>query len=305
MKRILLSTVLLFAALSLFAQQNDKFQPKKGSHSWGININPVAAAAFDFQPKSGEFVGGYINSIAENPAQMFMISPSSLLSVRFKYFTSDKTAFKASVGFSGSYIKYKEYVLDDAAAKLDAKSQQQVVDQLLSKVNGLSVTLGFESNVGSGPLKFTFGGSLGYAIGGGKLDFAYGNELNSENKTPTTMPFTRPDASLNQYKTGERKMGIIQARPVTRYNMGACQSLGVMLDMGVEWFFIDRLSLAGNVSIIPVLCNFQPQTYSIYEGYSSISSSVVQDNVLVSPGSIAFTYGLANLGINLSLNYWF
>ena len=51
--------------------------------------------------------------------------------------------------------------------------------------------------------------------------------------------------------------------------------------------------------------SFQPQTYTIYEGFSSLSGKVEQYNGLVSPGSNALLYGTENLGCRLTLNYYF
>lgn len=312
MKRII-STIVLLAAVSAasFAQNEarEKFSPKAGDYSVGININPMAASAFKFQPKAGEFAGTWINSIAANPEQMFYISPNSLLAVQVKYMLSSKTALKASIGFSGSYISYKEYIDDDARKYYDPASQAQTVDALNSKVNGGSLVIGLESMLGKGSLKFTVGGSIAYAIGGGVLDFKYGNGYDNINGfKPTTSSWTTAGAegSLNEYDvTKKTEMGFSSVRPLRRYNMGACQSLGLLVDLGLEWFFYENFSCGAKVSVLPLLVNFQPQTYSVYEGYSNFTKNIETDNLLVSPGSIGLNYGLDNLGVNLSLNYWF
>ena len=56
---------------------------------------------------------------------------------------------------------------------------------------------------------------------------------------------------------------------------------------------------------------FQPQTYTTYEGYTSLAiaggsdeGSVIEYNKLVSPGSTGLLYGTNNFGLRLSLNYY-
>ncbi len=58
------------------------------------------------------------------------------------------------------------------------------------------------------------------------------------------------------------------------------------------------------MTMTPVMGVFQPQTWSIYEGYSSWTDRVEQYNKLVSPGSNAILYGTETFGLRISLNYY-
>ena len=49
---------------------------------------------------------------------------------------------------------------------------------------------------------------------------------------------------------------------------------------------------------------FQPQTYTVYEGFSTKTGKVEQVNGLVSPGSNALLYGTQNIGCRISLTYY-
>lgn len=307
MKRLAAIALVLLLASPVFAQKTDKerFSPRKGNYSLGISINPIAGAS-SFQPKANDFSGSWIASLCENPQQMFMLSPQSLTSVRFKYFATDKLAVKASLGFTGSHINYKEYVQDDLAHSYDPNSEEKVVDQVKSNLNGASLMVGIESNLGKGAVRFTYGLSVLYAIGGGTVSFTYGNEFGPYNKfAPTTMATQAAKGKLNDYDTENPKFGMEYARPVKRNNIGYVQDLGLAVDLGVEWFVVDRISLALNASVLPLLYTWQPQTWGVYEGYSKLTQNVEQYNRLVSPGSNGLTYGLGNFGLDISVSYWF
>ena len=59
------------------------------------------------------------------------------------------------------------------------------------------------------------------------------------------------------------------------------------------------------MNFTPIMYTFQPQTYTIYEGFSTNTGKVEKYNGLVSPGSDAFLYGTENIGLRLSVNYYF
>ena len=145
------------------------------------------------------------------------------------------------------------------------------------------------------------------SIAGGGLSFNYGNTMTPENRVPSSMPMTRPAtsgtaASFNDFQAD---LGITYARPTERYNVGYIHGVGINADMGVEWFMSGRLSLAGAMTFTPLMFVFQPQTWSKFEGYSTKTGLVEKYNDLVSPGSHAVLYGTENIGINISLNYYF
>ena len=151
-------------------------------------------------------------------------------------------------------------------------------------------------------LKFVAGLNLLYAFAGGKVGFAYGNQLTKENQVPTSMGLTATGGAYDDWTAAQ---GIAWARPVERKNVGFSHGLGIQADMGIEWFFIDHLSLGAAVTFTPVMFVKQCQTYTVYEGYSATLGDVMQYNKLVSPGSWACLYGTDNLGFQLSLNYYF
>ena len=306
MKKILTICVLLSVAISAGAQ---------GKFSFGVNINPLATSS-NWQPEDGAFSGDFLNdNVGKVPAQMYILAKDPVASFKIRYHMSEHSAIRFQLGTTGSIINHKEYVRDDHAVYINPDSQAQVVDVITSKLNATSLGLALEWLKGEGPLKFNASLGVIYAIAGGSMDFTYGNPFNKDwnGNVPTSNAFTQKAgvaAELNDgYPAG--KLGITYARPLTRFNVGYTSAVGVTLDMGVEWFMAEKISLGAAVTFTPVMYMMQPETYTTYEGYTTYPleggndlGGIVQYNKLVSPGSNAILYGTSNFGLRLSLNYY-
>lgn len=292
--------------LSASAQEKHRYHvPKKGDWSIGVTFNPATMGyGIRMQPKAGEFTGAWIEQLASSPKQMFILSQDPLAAIRAKYFLSSKMAMRAVLGFNGSLVNYKEYVCDDLAASIDPSTENKVVDNVSSNLNSMNLQIGFEGRNGDGCVRFVYGFDLMYAIAGGGMDFKYGNELTELNRIPSTMPMTSEmkAGSVNDFQS---RLGIAYGRPVKRYNSGYVHGIGLSMDMGIEVFLAERVSVGLAMNFTPIMVTFQPQTYTVYEGFSSLSGKVEQYNGLVSPGSNALLYGTGNIGCRLSLNYYF
>lgn len=307
MKRIAYTSFLLFliSAVAVHAQDKKFYTPEKGDWSIGVVFNPASMSSQMLaQPKAGDFVGDWISNNAASPHQMFMLSQDPVAAIRMKYRTSRHWAFRASLGFNGSLVNYKEYVQDDLAVALNPNSQNLVVDEIHSLMNSGSLMLGFEYMTGERAVRFIFGADLLYSVAGGNLTFDYGNRMTALNHVPSSMPMTSEmkDGSLNDFTA---KLGISYGRPVNRYNSGYIHALGISLDMGIEVFIAERISAGLSMNFTPVAVTFQPETYTVYEGFSTFTGSVVNYTGFVSPGSNALLYGIENIGARISLNYYF
>jgi hypothetical protein len=307
MKRLslILSAVLISAAA--FAQGKQNFAPKSGDWSVGINVNPVAAGGIKYQPKSGEFVGAFLGDFSGNPQQMYMTG-QPLVSIKAKKMLTGSLAFKMTLGFGGSYIDYNEYVTDDYARSLNSVSEDVVSDHVLGNIGTATLTAGIQKMFGTGNLKFTIGADVLYTISGGNLRFSYGNDFEPYNKfKPTTMGMcdmtSTPGENMNYYDSPA--LGIDYARPAKRNELGTVQQVGLVASIGLEYFLAEHISIGAEVSIVPVAFTWQGQTWGVYEGYSNVTNTVLNYNMLVSKGSRALTYGTSNLGVNLSVNYYF
>ena len=315
MKKLMIITALVFVAgLSLFAQEKKQpYSPKAGDFSIGITFNPMAAAKAgkSYQPGSGDFAGDFVNKYGMEPKQMFVMGAEPLAAFMAKYRLSDAVSLRGNLGFTGSWVNYKEYVDDDAALRKDGLSQAKTVDVLHNKLNSVSLSVGAEFHKNIGAFQFNFGASLLWAIGGGSISTTYGNPLTKEGGwIRTTMLFLKApvnpndDPTLNEYKETDSKKAIPNAYLVESYNQGYIHGVGLSVDMGLEWFCLPRISVALSMTMTPIMGIFQPQTYSIYEGHSVWTDQIERYNKLVSPGSNAFLYGTDNFGFRLSLNYY-
>lgn len=309
MKKLMMTILaVLTASTVLMAQEKKEWEgPKVGDVSLGFTFNPVSlASTLTIQPKAGALAGDAAVDNIVLKKQMFIMSADPVAALRLKYRMTEKWNLRAMVGFNGSHINYTEYVRDDAAFALNPATENKVADVVKSDLVSGHAAIGAEFVTGK-RLKFVMGFNILYALAGGKLHFNYGNVLNGENQVPSTMAFTawNPSPAGNPDSGVGAAQGIAYARPLETYNSGVCHGLGFQMDMGIEWFFQDRISLGAAVTFTPVMFTFQPQTYTKMEGYSSINGKVENYNYLVSPGSWSCLYGTENLGFQVSLNYYF
>ena len=307
---MILTAVALMASLTLSAQEKKSkaYNPAVGSFSFGLTFNPMAIENKAYQPTTGSFAGNFIKTFGTEPKEMFILGKEPLASFLLKYRMAEFVSLRANIGFTGSLINYKEYVDDDAALRNNSLSQAKTVDVIHNKLNKVSFGLGAEFHKNVGAFQFNFGASLLWAIGGGSISTTYGNPLTKDgNWVRTTMPYLRnsnDNSTLNQYAAADSRNAIANGYLVESYNQGYIHGLGLSVDMGIEWFCLPNISVALSMTMTPIMGVFQPQTWSIYEGYSSWTDRVEQYNKLVSPGSNALLYGTETFGLRISLNYY-
>lgn len=306
MKRFILALALLCLVATAASAQKlaESYKtPKKGDWAIGVTFNPASmGSAIALQPKNGEFAGEYLEGLAANPKQMFIMSKDPMAAIKFKYYTSSQSAFRMSVGINGSLVNYREYVQDDLAKTLNPNSQNLVVDRATSSMNSLSLMLGKEWSKGSKAVRFIYGVDVMYTVAGGNIFFKYGNALTDLNRAPSTMPMTQSGGELNNFI--DKSWGIAYGRPVKRNNIGYVHGIGISADAGLEIFLAENISLGAALNFTPIMVTFQPQTYTVYEGFSAKTGKVEQVNGLVSPGSNALLYGTQNIGCRISLTYY-
>ncbi len=313
--KYILASALCALGMSAFAQADKEkeakvYTPEVGSFAIGVNFNPVAAAqggsAASFSTV-GQFLygsdseDGIIKNAEGKPNQMSILAQQPMVAFSFKYQLKEHTAFKASVGFSGANITYREYVNDDRALALNPMAEDQVADAVNLNYTGGGITAGLEFSAGKN-LRFVGGAGLMYSFGGGDVNFKYGNTITALNQHPTTME--KIDKNINEFASSGCTW-MDYGRPVKQYNVGISHGLGIYVNLGLEWFFMKNASLGATVDLTPIMVAFQPQTYTIYEGYDNYNGKVAQYNDLVSPGSTYLLYGTENIGVNISLHYYF
>lgn len=185
MKKYLILSLAALTLMSMSAmaqvdgtQKAPRFSPKRGDWSIGATFNPATLSyRLKMQPDHGEFAGEFIEGMASSKKQMFILSQDPLAAFRFRYFLSDKLAFRATLGLNGSHIDYREYVDDDLAKAVNPDSKNQVVDAVISNLNSGSLAVGLQYMAGTGPLRFIAGFGVTYSIAGGGLSFNYGKYI--------------------------------------------------------------------------------------------------------------------------------
>lgn len=311
MTKALALALAMAASASLFAQEStskkdwSKNVPEVGSVALGLEFNPVAAAkggSASALASVGNFIyRDQVDTCLNYPSQMFFLAQRPMVAIDVKYKISKTMLFKGSIGFSGGYTAYRKYVKDDAAAAINPLSEAKTWDEMdLSYASG-NITAGLEFSAGKSAVRFVGGFGLMYAFGGGSAKMKYGNAITSVNSQPTCMDEITAHNNFNE--TGCVYMDY--ARPVKQYNVGINQGIGLYAQVGIEWFFIPRVSLGATLDITPIMVAFQPQTYVQYEGLNKFTNVVEQYNQLVSPGSMYLLYGTDYLSCTLSLNYYF
>lgn len=311
MKKLFLIAAALCICLMAGAQNLTKgsaFNPKKGDFSFGVAYNPMSEFA-SYQPEIKGFAGEFIKGLAEYPHELYFLGVDPKVNFTFRYHLTDNWAARATLGFSGSKVNYKEYVQDDVSFKQDPTTTNKEVDCVHGMLRGVALSAVAEYHKSFGHLAFVGGVGLQFASGGGTMTFEYGNKFSDENKTPTTMPYCQFDADatkrgiLNQYN-GTDIDKVTYARPLERYNVGYCTAISLIGDMGIEYFFVGQMSITAAVTFAPLTYYKQPQTYAKFEGWHTVDNEVVTFNALVSPGSSAIFYGTQNFGIRFGFHYY-
>lgn len=310
MKKIAITGMAILCAFASAFAQDEAGQTKKscilpsaGDFTLSLGFNPIAAKKANniVESDPGMYLGNTIMNVedkSKNPNQMFFLAQDPMVSLQAKYHLSKRMALRLNVGFTGGTINYREYVKDDKALANDPLSEDVVTDKITCKYTGGAAAVGMEFNTDKA-LRFVGGFNIVYAWGGGKNEYSYGNMLTDLNRTPTTMGKV---STINEFVPNSQ---ISYARPVKQYNIGVNHGIGISGDMGVEWYFIDHVHIGARVSIIPVMWAFQPQTYTVYEGYNEITGAVQEYNSLVSEGSNYFLYGTNNISLSFSIGYTF
>lgn len=306
MKKGLFLAAAVLSAGMLFAEESAlkaNHVPAVGSVSLGFTFNPASLASqLKVQPKTGEMASTFIANTVQTK-NLFMLAQDPVAALRVKYRAAEHLGIRASLGFSGSYIDYAEYVKDDLGALLNPLGETKVADHVSGNFNSTNFAFGLEYTIGKGNVHFVAGMNLLYAFGGNHLYAKYGNEMTLANVAPTTMPMLDAVGGvLNEFTAAQ---GISWARPTERYTAGFNHGVGFQVDAGIEWFCMDHLSVGVAATFTPVMFAFQPQTWAKYEGVSAITNSVMEYNAMLSPGSWAVLYGTQNIGAQLSLNYYF
>lgn len=274
-----------------------QYTPKTGDYAISISAIPMTQYIGQF------FNGALANNYAEFGGQAYIggdvntmpfrkIAP--LMSVSGKYFLDKETAVRVNLGLIYQRTFTKSYSNDDAEHAINPFSQKKVIDTYLSKNKGLSLMAGLEKRAGKERLQGIYGAGLLVAATTAIDKYTYGNAITDINQAP----------SESNGGTVAAMNGFAYNRLIKDYNLGATWHAGIVTFVGVEYFFMPKMSIGGEVNFT-ALASFDKAQYQELEGFSTVDVARREWTELVSPSSNQITIGTGNIGANVTLNFYF
>lgn len=273
---------LLFATVSLgiSAQQADSvLRSKKGTPilpqqgDWAIGADAAPYL---------EYLGNMFNNTANNSLNL------GSQKLYGRYFLSNNTAIRVLIGISDYSTVNRSYITDDAALFQNPLSLAQTEDSRTNKYRTNSFNLGYQKFRGYGRLRGFYGANLMYSINRTIANYAYGNPITAANPKPSSVfPYTGNSRLLYS-------------------DSGWNQSIGAGLIAGVEYYFLPKVCIGGEISA-SVFHSWASQENSKSESWNG--SVVVESEKASSPASRIST-GIetsrpANYGGSLYLMFHF
>ena len=283
------------------------FTPKAGDYSVGLSANPIVNFVGNmFNGTIGQGIGSVGGSVLAPSVSNMPYFPT--VSIMGKYMLTDEIAARVNIGFMVNRVNDANYSIDDNALFLDPLSQAKVENGMRQSANGGSLSAGLEYRIGSDRVQGVFSGSLMYSFSSTSQSFTYGNGITAENQKPTinSVGSIETEAGVARPSWGNGYValaGMPNARPL-EYSANGFHSIGLVGGVGIEWFLGSQLSLGAEVNLAMIYTS-NPGVYAEFEGYNTLSGSVVEHTELLAPSSSQFTFGTQNVGGNLSLNFYF
>lgn len=275
-----------------------QYTPKTGDYAISVSAIPVTqyigqffngAGANVYDEFGGQaYIGGDIKTMPFRK-----VAP--LMSVSGKYFLDKETAVRVNLGLIYQRSFTKTYSQDDADHAINPFSQQKVIDTKLSKNTGLSLMAGIEKRAGKERLQGIYGAGLLVAATTATDKYTYGNAITDINQAPSESNGGSLPAPLT---------GFAYNRLLKDYNLGATWHAGIVTFVGVEYFFMPKMSIGGEVNFT-ALASFDKAQYQELEGFSTVDVDRREWTELVSPSSNQITIGTGNIGANVTLNFYF
>lgn len=296
--KLLVLAALTMVAVTAKSQETEvQYTPKTGDYAISISAIPMTqyigqffngALANNYAEFGGQaYIGGDVNT-----APFKKIAP--LMSVSGKYFLDKETAVRVNLGLIYQRTFTKSYSNDDAEHAINPFSQKKVIDTYLSKNTGLSLMAGLEKRAGKERLQGIYGAGLLVAATTAIDKYTYGNAITDINQAP----------SESNGGTVATMNGFAYNRLIKDYNLGATWHAGIVTFVGVEYFFMPKMSIGGEVNFT-ALASFDKAQYQELEGFSTVDVARREWTELVSPSSNQITIGTGNIGANVTLNFYF
>lgn len=247
---ILLSSAFLFA-VSTFAQEEGGVTSKSGAAvlpeagDWSIAVD--ASPFF-------RYVGNFFNNTSNNAAPTWG-SYNNPYVITGKYMVDATTAYRGVLGI----YKYNEYNTNRIMMAMPQPTPNTFFADSLSfttdtyRYSSSSIVLGggYEKRRGHGRLQGSYGGEILFAFDEGSTEkFTYGNALTQNtdvfnpNVDPENPTYTTNWGNNYYNNQIEEVAGIDEGRLLER-KTGPAFGIGVRGFIGVEYFFVPKMSIGG------------------------------------------------------------
>lgn len=236
MKKTILTIAIALGASSMFAQnlvskKGEAYLPVQGEWGLGIDATPL----FNY---FGNFFGKTANNTA--PTWTYLTGNNAITG---KYFLEDDLAIRGGLrlGFWGD--KEKNQVIDrtSTTAAVYPNLPNLVNNEWKNSGYNIGLSGGLEWRKGSTRLQGFYGGEFGIGFSGSKDKYTYGNQLDPK-ATPAVL-VDAADALNGGANIGADTYGNVSRSLIDK--AGTTISVGLRAFVGVEYFILPKISLAG------------------------------------------------------------
>jgi hypothetical protein len=259
--------------------------PKGGDFGLGFNAIP-------FLEYAGNFLSGKTgtNTITTNT---FVSNNSLNQQITGKYFLgSPDQSYTSLMAIRGRFRVADNNSVTRNVQPLDNLTIPDpnitVQDQFTSNTFRTELGVGLEWRRGSGRLYGIYGGEVNFLYSTNSSTAEYGNAFSVNNQTPTSTAY------ISGANAGERGVAVNGLKTV-----GA----GVRAFVGVEYFFMPRMSLSGEFTY-GLNYTTTGSGSTEFQGWNAITGTTYTRTV-TNPGSRGFTLDTSNVGGAINLFFYF
>lgn len=288
-KQFILSILIVFSTVTMFAQEDKKEESSEGFVSKkGINILPEAgeySIGIDATPFFTYF-GNMMNGNAANAAPAFGYTAAAPLTITGKLMADKNTAYRVLFRVGYNKDRFSEYVHDDVQPITE--DVFVVDDRYVSEMN-MALGLGLEKRRGKGRLQGIYGGQLIFTMFKHSEEYTYGNALSATNTSPTFYDWAAGAPTVATERITDSQLAT---------------NFGIMVQgfVGAEYFFAPKLSISGELQY-GLGYNSQGEGYVNSEKIGSNGKDVVAKNIKT--GSETHFSIDTRLSAAINLNFYF
>ena len=207
-----------------------------------------------------------------------------------KYFLTDNSAIRATLGFNLVNNFDRKYVQDDAAVFADPLSNALKQDMEQTIASSFVVGAGYEMRRGNSKVQGYYGGNAFFTISNSRREYSYANPYSELNPNPSTTNFGVNNA------LGDDRMLIDYDGQVRGFGVGGF--------LGIECFIFPKVSLGAELGYNYLYTKTGQSRYH----YESWNVDVVEEKIKIDESTSISTnnfLGTANPTANFFLMFHF